>query len=116
MKEMEAAIKFQNNTAFVKNLFYVDKKSQFYLILAESNTKVGKQFWKALGLASGNMRMSKPEHLEEVLNSKQGHLNPFSLVNDKADKVKKVILDNKLKSFEYWGLHPLENDATIEIR
>lgn len=60
--------------------------------------------------------MSKPEHLEEVLNSRQGHLNPFSLVNDKADKVKKVILDNKLKSFEYLGLHPLENDATIEIK
>lgn len=61
MKEMTEHVKFQHNTAYVKNLFFVDKKANYYLLLADNNTKVGKQFWKTLGLASGNMRMSKPE-------------------------------------------------------
>jgi len=47
--------------ALVKNLFYVDKKDNYFYIMAHTETNVGKLFWKNLGLASGNMRMTKPE-------------------------------------------------------
>jgi len=40
-------------------------------------------------------------------------LNPFALFNDKEDKVKKVIIDDKLLQFAVWGLHPAENTATV---
>jgi prolyl-tRNA synthetase len=90
-------------------------KNNLYFILADSKTKVGKLFWKNIGQSSGNMRMSKPEHLEQYLQTKQGHLNPFSLANDKEDKVKKIIIDENLKKYTHLGVHPLENDATVEI-
>lgn len=61
------------------------------------------------------MRMSKPEQLEQVLQTKQGHLNPFVVVNDREDKVKKVVIDENLKKYEFLGVHPLENTATVEI-
>lgn len=67
---MEDVVKIpvQEGTAYVKNLLYVDKKvlffhikSNYYLILANHTTVVGKLFWKTLGLSSGNMRLSKEE-------------------------------------------------------
>ena len=52
---------------FIKNLFYYDKKNNFYLVLAETNTKVGKGFWKNLGLSPGNIRMAREDHLTNIL-------------------------------------------------
>jgi hypothetical protein len=56
------------------------------------------------------MRISKPESIEEAIQSKKGHVNPFSLVNDKENKVifkntkvflkvKKVIIDENLSKY-----------------
>lgn len=42
-------------------------------------------------------------------------MNPFVLGNDKEDKVKKVLIDETLKQFDFVGVHPLENDSTVEI-
>ena len=55
---------------FIKNLFYYDKKNNFYLVLAENNTKVGKKFWKTLGLSPGNLRMANEQHLISILGVK----------------------------------------------
>ena len=59
--------------------------------------------------------MSKEEVLVEVLNSKKGALNPFSLANDKEHHVKKLIIEDKLYDFEQWAFHPMDNSATIEL-
>lgn len=53
--------------------------------------------------------------MEQVLQTKQGAVNPFSLVNDKEDKVKKVIIDTSLLPFSHWALHPVENTHTVEV-
>jgi hypothetical protein len=37
--------------------------------------------------------MSNPEQLEEALHTKKGAVNPFSLVNDKNDKVIILIIN-----------------------
>lgn len=61
------------------------------------------------------MRLSKQEHIEDALKSKIGHVNPFALLNDDKNLVKKVVLDDELLKHEYVGLTPIENTATIEV-
>ena len=40
--------------------------------------------------------MSKEDVLENVLKSKKGALNPFSLANDPQHQIKKLIVEDKL--------------------
>lgn len=44
MVEMEEKVKLQKSP-FIKNLLYADKKKNLYLVLAKSDTKVGKKYW-----------------------------------------------------------------------
>lgn len=60
--------------------------------------------------------MSKEEVLENVLRSKKGALNIFSLANDKNHQVKKLIIEDKLFQSEFWAFHPMDNSATVEIQ
>ncbi|EGR33982.1 prolyl-tRNA synthetase family protein, putative [Ichthyophthirius multifiliis] len=99
----------------IKNLFYVDKKHNYYLIAAKSDTKVEKNFWKNINLAPGNIRFCPEEQTLNVIKCQKGHLNAFSLVNDNEKKVK-LIIDKNLESHEYWSFHPMENDATVELK
>ena len=59
--------------------------------------------------------MSKEEVLENVLKSKKGALNPFSLANDDQHQVKKLIVEDKLFQSEFWAFHPMDNTATVEL-
>jgi hypothetical protein len=83
--------------------------------MAKNETKVGKAFWKSLGITPGNVRIAKEEHLKDVLNVVAGCVTPFALGNDKEGKVKKVILDENLKDLEYLAFHPTINTATAEL-
>ena len=56
---MEDKIKLEKSP-LIKNLFFTDKKpNMFYMILAESNTKPEKAFWKKCGTTHNNVRMAK---------------------------------------------------------
>lgn len=44
----------------------------------------------------------------------KGFINPFSLINDKENKVK-LIIDEKLMGFENWAFHPMDNSASLEL-
>ena len=59
--------------------------------------------------------MSKEEVLENVLKSKKGALNIFSLANDKEHQIKKLIIEDKLFQSDFWAFHPMDNSATVEI-
>ena len=101
---------------YIKNLFYADKKDNFYLVLALSETKVEKSFWKQLNVAPGNVRMAKEEDIDRILKVKKGSVNPFALINDKENKVKHVIIDKKLfDGYEFFSFHPMDNSETIEL-
>ncbi|CAD8048968.1 unnamed protein product [Paramecium sonneborni] len=114
---MDDLIKIQvaDGTAYVKSLLYVDKKSNYYLILANHTTQIGKLFWKNLGLSSGNMRLSKEEQIAETLKSSKGNVNPFAIANDSNNLIKNIIIDEELTKFQRLALHPIENTSTIEI-
>jgi len=49
------------------------------------------------------------------LKSKKGALNPFSLANDSTHQIKKLIIEEKLFTFEHWAFHPMDNSATVEL-
>lgn len=59
--------------------------------------------------------MSKEDILENVLKSKKGALNPFSLANDTEHLIKKLIVEDKLFEAQYWAFHPMDNSATVEL-
>ena len=70
-------------------------------------------YWKKVGTTYNNVRMSKEEVLEGVLKSKKGALNPFSLANDVEKHIKKLIIEEKLNTYENWAFHPMDNSATV---
>lgn len=80
------------------------------------STKVGKEFWRQLGVNPGNVRLANDDKLETVLQVKKGHVSPFALVNDTQRKVKQVIIDQALLSHPVWAFHPMDNTKTWEIK
>jgi len=62
-------------------------------VLAESNTKVEKVFWKHLGTSSGNVRLCNENKIDEILKVSKGTVTPFALLNDHNSKVKYVVID-----------------------
>lgn len=59
--------------------------------------------------------MAKEEILENILKSKKGALNPFSLANDANHHIHKLIIEDKLFNSEFWAFHPMDNSATVEL-
>jgi hypothetical protein len=114
MQEMKEHIKLEK-APLIKNLFYSDKKNNFYLVLALSETKVGKEFWRKIGVNPGNVRLANDDKLLSVLQVQKGSVSPFALINDKTNQVKNLIVDSKLKPYDTWAFHPLENTQTWEI-
>lgn len=55
------------NAPLIKNLFYMDKKNNYYLVVARHDTKVEKTLWKQLNLAPGNIRLASDEKLNAIL-------------------------------------------------
>lgn len=80
---MSSKLKLEQSP-FIKCLLFTDSKkaNTHYMVLAEMNTKPDKAYWKKVGTSHNNVRMSKEEVLQNVLKSKKGALNPFSLAND----------------------------------
>jgi hypothetical protein len=115
-KSMEALAAEVNldHAPLIKNLFYKIRK-RFYLILAHTDTKVERGFWSQLKENPKNARMSTPKYIKNILGAEPGHVNPFGLVNDHDKKVT-LVIDEKLKDFEYWAFHPMECTALFEMK
>jgi hypothetical protein len=114
--EMLEKVKLQTTAPLIKNLFYVDKKKNFYFISAKHDTQIGKGFWSQVGTTPGNVRWATEEHLDDILGSVKGSLNPFCLANDTNKKIKSYIIDERLAEHEYWSFHPFVNTATVELK
>lgn len=131
MAELQANLKLEN-APYIKNLFYVDKKDNYYLVLALSDTKVEKTFWKQVGVSPGNIRLARDEQIEKILGVSKGVVNPFALQNDKENKVllnyigsisflfkiqvAKLIIDQNLfENHKNFAFHPNTNTETVEL-
>lgn len=96
-----------------KNLFCKDEKGVLWLIVALEDAAID---LKAAPAKIGSRRLSfgKPELLMEVLGIEPGSVTPFSLINDKTNRVN-VILDEAMMKLDQLNFHPLKNDATTSI-
>ena len=105
-----------DNSPFLKNMVYTDKKNNLFYIVAHEDTKIGGQFWKSLGTTKNNVRFAKEDVLESVLGTYKGAVNVFSVANDEAKKVTKVIFDAVLEKTDYLAFHPQDNTSTVELK
>jgi Ala-tRNA(Pro) deacylase len=96
-----------------KNLFCKDEKGVLWLIVALADSAID---LKAAPQKIGSRRLSfgKPELLMEVLGVEPGSVTPFSLINDKENRVN-VILDEAMMKLDMLNFHPLKNDASTTI-
>ena len=105
-----------DNSPFIKNMVYTDKKNNMFFIVAHEDTKIGGQFWKALGTTKNNVRFAKEETLEEVLKTYKGAVNVFAVANDEGKKLTRIIFDKVLEKNDYLAFHPQDNSSTVELK
>ncbi|MGD0144635.1 MAG: prolyl-tRNA synthetase associated domain-containing protein [Rhizomicrobium sp.] len=96
-----------------KNLFLKDKKDGLWLVVAREELAID---LKALSIALAAPRFSfgSAELLVEVLGVPPGSVTPFSVVNDRAGRVR-VVLDEGMLALDPLNFHPLRNDRTTAI-
>ena len=111
--EQARAFREKSDAGHTKNLFLKDDRRQFWLIVAHADTAIPLRIL-AKNLPAKNLRFAQPELLMEVLGVIPGSVSPFALLNDIDQKVR-VIIDQKLYSFDAVGFHPLRNTATTVI-
>lgn len=104
--------------ALTKNLFLRDKKRRLWLFSALHDAQVNLgDLAKAIGAASGGLRLADEASLQETLNVGQGCVTALALFNDTAKKVT-FACDERLVSGKYDCVyfHPMENSATMGLK
>lgn len=101
-----------------KNLFLKGKKGELVLLFALAATQTDlKLVCKAVGAASGTLRMAPEDVLNQALGVVQGSVTPLALVNDEAKAVT-VVLDTAVTALagdKLIAVHPCRNDKTVML-
>ncbi|WP_411816744.1 prolyl-tRNA synthetase associated domain-containing protein [Hyphococcus sp. DH-69] len=98
-----------------KNLFVKDKRGSLFLAVALSDTRVDLVgLGKRLG-AKGRLSFGKPDLMTETLGVIPGAVTPFTLINESAKALARVVLDRALLAADPVWFHPLENNASTAI-
>jgi len=99
--------------AHSKNLFLKDKKGALFLVVAGEDARIDlKHFHQRIG--SARLSFGKPDLLMEVLGVTPGTVSPFTLINDRDQRVR-IVLDSNLLAAKIVNFHPLTNEATTSI-
>lgn len=96
-----------------KNLFCKDAKGALWLIVAPALKRVDLKAVPAL-IGSKRLSFASEELLFETLGVHGGSVTPFSVINDKENRVS-VVLDKEMMKQEKINFHPLTNTATTTI-
>lgn len=96
-----------------KNLFLKDKKKRFWLVVADSQTKINLREL-AKKLKTSSFYFAKEEDLKRILGVGLGSVTPFGLINDEQKQVT-VVVQKMLFDYDLLNFHPLTNDATTAI-
>ncbi len=111
--EEAKALRGELDGAHTKNLFFKDKKGQLWLVVCLEDRSLDlKQLDKLIGAA--RLSFGRAELLVEVLGIEPGAVTPFSLINDRDQRVK-VVLDAAMMAMDPLNFHPLDNAATTQI-
>lgn len=97
-----------------KNLFLRDdKKRKYYLIVMQKDKSANlKELRHRIG--SRPLSFANEEDLKKYLGLAKGEVSPLGVLND-IDGIVTVIIDNDLASYEFVGIHPNDNTATVWI-
>lgn len=99
--------------AHSKNLFFKDKKKNFFLVVTLADKPIViKEVAKKIGAKS--LSFGKPDLLAEVLGVIPGAVTPFAVINAGKHPLK-VVLDEEMMENELLNFHPLVNTATTTI-
>ncbi len=98
----------------VKNLFLRDdKKRNYYLVVMDKDKQVNlKELKDKLG--GRPLRFASEEDLYKYLKLTKGAVTPFGVIHDPEHSVV-VVIDNALRSYDFIGIHPNTNTATVWI-
>ena len=108
-----AALKADLPGGHTKNLFMKDKSGALILISAEAHASIRlNRLHRHLG--TGRLSFTDADLLHEVLGVRPGSVTAFSLINDRACRVR-FILDATLMETDPVNFHPLVNTATTAI-
>lgn len=96
-----------------KNLFLKDRSGGLWLVVARESLRVD---LNALAKQLGAARFSfgSAELLIEMLGVPPGSVTPFSLINDREQRVR-VVLDKDMLAENPLNFHPLRNDRTTAV-
>ena len=105
-------IKYPENV--VKNLFLRDdKKKNYYLVVMDKDKQVNlKELKEKLG--GRPLRFASEDDLYKYLKLTKGAVTPFGVINDAEHSVI-VVIDNILKGYNFIGIHPNANTATVWV-
>jgi Ala-tRNA(Pro) deacylase len=96
-----------------KNLVLKDKKDGLWLVVAREQLAIDlKELSKQLD--APRFSFGSAELLVEALGVQPGSVTPFSVINDRAYRVK-VVLDEGMLALDPLNFHPLRNDRTTAI-
>jgi len=97
-----------------KNLFVRDdKKRRYYLLVIPKDKHANlKELQNQIG--SRRLSLANEEDLNKYLGLLKGEVTPFGAINDLSGVVT-IIMDNDLKDYEFIGVHPNDNTATVWI-
>ena len=97
-----------------KNLFVRDDKKQSYFLLVLRKNKAAnlKEIQHKIG--SRRLSFASESDLGKILGLQKGEVTPFGAIND-SDNAVTVIVDKDLANFDFIGVHPNDNTATVWI-
>ena len=98
----------------IKNLFLRDKKRTYFLLTVTQDRQVDLKILRTVVGAKGTLSFGSAEALMELLGVKPGAVTPFSVMNDKENKVS-AFLDESLIKTPTLNAHPLRNDMTTSL-
>lgn len=99
-----------------KSLLLEDKDGRLTLVTALGSSRVDlKAVGETIG-ARGRLSFAKPDVMVSTLGVEPGHLTPFALINDPAQRIGSVVLDAELLRHNPIWAHPLRNNASLAIR
>lgn len=96
-----------------KNLFFKDKKKNYFLVVTLSDKPIViKDIARKIG--AKNLSFGKPDLLNDVLGVIPGAVTPFAVINSGGHPLK-IVLDQEMMENELLNFHPLVNTATTTI-
>lgn len=111
VEEMES-LPFIRDIGYAKNLFLRDAKGRrHFLVVVRKDTTVNLDVL-AGQIGSTRLSFASEKRLWDYLKLTKGSVSPLGILNDQSKSVE-VILDERLKDADPFGVHPNINSATV---